>query len=123
MTRKRRRRYKLLEPVDATPGLPARVRAIVTIVQWTFWGGLAGVLVAFALILTLFSHWRLSAQTWLRLWPASERLLATAASLSPAQASHLAVWLTLENGLLYAGFGMVLGGAHVAIRTLRHRSA
>jgi hypothetical protein len=123
MTRKRRRHYKLLEPLAVTPELPARVRAIVTLVQWGFWGGLAGVMVAFALILTLFGHWRLSAATWLRLWPASERLLATAASLSPTQASHLAVWLTLENGLLYAAIGLLLGGAHVAIRALRRRSA
>ncbi len=123
MTRKRRRHYKLLQPVEVTPELPARVRAIVTLVQWAFWGALAGILVSFGLILTLYARWRLSAQTWLRLWPASQRLMDAAPVLSASQASHLAVWLTLENGLLYGGIGIVLGGAHVSIRALRRRSA
>ncbi len=122
MTRKKRRHYKLLQPLEVTPALPPRVRAIVTLVQWVFWAGLAGILAAFGLILTLYARWRLSARTWLRLWPASQRLMDAAPSLSATQASHLAVWLTLENGLLYAGLGLVLGGAHVALRALRHRS-
>jgi hypothetical protein len=121
MSRKKRRRYKVLEPMPVEPTLPARVRAIVTVVQFAFWAGLAGILAAFGLIVTLYAHWRLSAQTWLRLWPASRRLLDSAAALSPSQASHLAVWLSLENGILYAGLGILFGIVYVAIGSLRRR--
>lgn len=119
MTRKRHRRYKLLqaEPVEAQ--LSTRALAIVTVVQWAFWFALAGVLVAFGLILTLFTHFRLNPQTWLRLWPASIRLMTS--DPSATHMGRLALWLTIENGLLYCAIGIVLGFLMVGLRALRRR--
>ncbi|MGN6594275.1 MAG: hypothetical protein ACTHJX_15380 [Terriglobales bacterium] len=122
MSRKKRRRYKLLqpEPESGLPQLSPRAQAIVIVIQWAFWFALAGILVAFLLILSLFTHWRVSEQVWLNLWPASLRLMS-AANLSNTEMSHLALWLTIENGLLYCVFGLLLGGVHVGFRALRRR--
>lgn len=122
MSRKKRRRYKLVQPEAVEEPLPARVVAIVTVVQWTFWFALAGVLVAFLLVISLYTHWRVGAQTWLNLWPASAKLL-TANGLTDRQMTRLALWSSVENGLLYALFGILLGGVHVGFRALRRRWA
>ncbi|MGH9487828.1 MAG: hypothetical protein ACRD04_09615 [Terriglobales bacterium] len=117
MSRKKRRHYKLVQPEPMVPRLSARAEAIVTVVQWAFWFALAGILVAFLLILSLFAHIQLSAQTWLRLWPASFQLMTATGEPSKS----LAIWLTVENGLLYCGFGIVLGLVWVGMRALRRR--
>src|SRR6185312_7285434 len=118
--RKKRKRYKLLVPEPAPPQPPARVVAIVTIVQWTLWFALCGVLMALLLVTSLYTQLHLSPRVWLNLWPASIRLM-TASGLSGHQLTHLAFRLTGENGLLYAGFGALLGVCLVAVRALRRR--
>ncbi|MGH9474829.1 MAG: hypothetical protein ACRD1C_00700 [Terriglobales bacterium] len=119
MTRKRKPHYKLLPSQPVGPQLSARARAIVTIVQWAFWFALAGILVAFFLILSLFTHYRLDPQVWLRLWPASIRLMT--ADPTATKMGRLALRLTLENGLFYGAAGFVLGFLHVGFRSLRRR--
>lgn len=120
--RKKRKRYKVVvaEPKVAQP--PARVLAIVTIIQWTCWFALAGVLVAFFLIASLYTSLRVSPRLWLNLWPASFRLM-TATGLDGHQMTHLAFWTAGENGLVYGLVGILIGGVHVAFRSLRQRFA
>ncbi|TAN20871.1 MAG: hypothetical protein EPN33_13880 [Acidobacteria bacterium] len=119
--RKKRRHYRLLEAEPVVPELSSRAQAIVTIVQWGFWFAIAGILVAFLLILSLFTHFRVDAQTWLRLWPASVHLML-AGGASQSTMGRLALWSTVENGLLYCAIGLVFGFLHVGLRALRrHR--
>jgi len=122
MAKKKRRRYKLLQPEPVVEQPSARVLAVVTLIQWAFWFGLAGVLVAFLLIASLYTHWRIGGQMWLNLWPASERLLS-ATGLTNRQMTNLALWSSVENGLLYGLIGVLVGGVHVAFRALRRRFA
>ena len=117
MPKKRRRRYKLLQPVSVTPTVPARVRNATTLLHWASAGFLLGVVVAFGLVLTLFTRLRLAPQTWLWLWPASMRLMLST-GLTPHQTTHLAFWLAGENGLRYGAFGVAGGVAHVVLRML-----
>ncbi|HWG38140.1 MAG TPA: hypothetical protein VN690_10520 [Terriglobales bacterium] len=118
--RKKRRKYKMVEPVAVEAVAPARVLALVTVIQWGFWFAMAGVLVAFGLVLSLYSHWRVDEQVWLRLWPSSIRLM-TASGLGPHDLTKLALWTTGENGLLYGVIGAVAGGAHAWFRSWRKR--
>lgn len=120
--RKKRSRYKLVTPTAVEPQIPARVLNTVTIVQWGVWGALIGILVAFLLIASLYTQWHISQRYWLALWPASIRLM-TATGLSATQMTHLAFWMAGENGLIYAMAGIIVGGVHVTVRTLRHRWA
>ena len=120
MTRKRQRRYKLLDPSRHRPTAPARVENAATILQWAVAGFMLGVLVAFLLIVTLFTKIHPGRAVWLNLWPASLKLM-TASGLTPHQTTHLAFLLSGENGLLYAMFGTLLGGAVVGLRMLFRR--
>ena len=120
MTRKKRRRYKLLDPQKYGPTIPVRVENAATILQWAVVAFLAGVVVAFLLIVSLFTQFHPGQTLWLDLWPASLKLII-ASGLNPHQTTHLAFWLAGENGLLYAVFGLLLGGAHVTLRLLRRR--
>ncbi len=122
MGKKKRRRYKLLQPEPVVEQPSARVLAVVTLLQWVLWFGMAGVLVALLLVVSLYTHWRVGAQTWVRLWPASERLL-TASGLTDRQMTNLALWSSVENGLLYGLIGVLAGGVHVGLRALRRRFA
>lgn len=100
--------------------LSPRALAIVTVVQWGFWFAIAGILVAFLLILSLFTHVRVEQQMWLHLWPASIHLMM-AGGASSASMGRLALWTTVENGLLYCAFGILFGFLHVGLRALRRR--
>ncbi|MGH9465974.1 MAG: hypothetical protein ACRD1Y_01340 [Terriglobales bacterium] len=115
--RKKQHRYKLLHPEKMPVELSPRAQAIVTIVQWAFWFALAGILVAFLLLLSLFTHYRVSVETWLHLWPASVRLMTATGGPSKG----LAIGMTVENGLLYCAIGILLGFIHVAFRSLRQK--
>ncbi|MGH9417295.1 MAG: hypothetical protein ACRD01_11775 [Terriglobales bacterium] len=114
--RRKRGRYKLLQPETVQTPVPPRVIAIAIAIQWVFWFALAGVLAAFLLVLSVYLHWHFQEETWLRLWPASLRLI-TGADLSTASM----VWATLENACLYAVFGLAFGALHLSFRALRHR--
>lgn len=118
--RKKQRRYKMVVPKAGEPELPARVVAIVTIIQWAIWFALAGVIMAFSLVASLYTSMHISARVWLNLWPASVRLM-TATGLDGHQLTHLAFWMAGENALIYAAVGVLLGGVHVAFRALRQR--
>lgn len=118
--RKKRKRYKLVEPKAEGEAIPARVLAIVLVIQWTLWLAVAGVLIPLLLLASLFTKLHLGSSVWLQLWPASARLMS-AANLDGRQMSHLALWLAAENGLIYAAFGILLGLAHVGLRRLRRR--
>src|SRR6185312_17156793 len=107
MPPKKRRRYKLLEPLPVEQELPPRVVAVVTVFQWMLWFAMAGVLVAFCLVLSLELRWHVSTQLWLRLWPASVQLMT--ADPSRAHMTRLALWTTTENGIMYGGVGVVIG--------------
>lgn len=120
MSRKKRRRYKLLHPEAVAETLPPRVQAVVTIVQWMFWLAMAGVFIAFGLILSLYTHWRINGQVWLKLWPASIQLM-TAGDASPQHLARLALWATVENGLIYGAGGIILGTAWALVRYRRRR--
>lgn len=122
MSRKKKRRYKLLEAEPLAPQVPPRVQAAVTIIQWAFYCAMAGIIIAFLLVLSLFSHFRLGQQWWLSLWPASIKLM-TASGLTQSELTHLALWASVENGLIYGLIGILLGGVHVAFRALRRRSS
>ncbi|MGH9481100.1 MAG: hypothetical protein ACRD1L_03320, partial [Terriglobales bacterium] len=74
------------------------------------------------LILSLYTHWRVSQQWWLNLWPASVRLMS-ATNLTQSQLTHAALWASVQNGLVYGLIGVLLGGVHVAFGALRRRWA
>lgn len=118
--RKKRKHYKLVEPQAEGEVTPARVLAIVLVIQWTLWLAVLGVLIPLLLLASLFTKLHLGSSVWLQLWPASERLMS-ATGLDGRQMSHLALWLAAENGLIYAAFGILLGLIHVGYRRLRHR--
>jgi len=120
--RKKRRKYKVVQPLAEEGVAPARVLAAVTIIQWGFWFALTGVLVAFGLVLSLYTRWRVDEQLWLRLWPSSIQLM-TAAGLGKPELTKLALWTTGENGLLYGAVGLAAGGAHAWFRAWRKRRA
>ncbi|HEY7838262.1 MAG TPA: hypothetical protein VIC54_06655 [Terriglobales bacterium] len=117
MTRKRRRHYKLLTPIEAAVLPPRRVEDLTTLGRWAGALFMAGVLVALLLIASLFTSLHPQPSLWLRVWPASLRLMTTP-GLSGHQATHLALWLAGKNGLLYALIGILAGGVHVLIRRL-----
>ncbi|MGH9393438.1 MAG: hypothetical protein ACRD1E_04655 [Terriglobales bacterium] len=110
-----------MQPLDPEAAPPGRVLALVTVIQWGFWFGLAGVLVAFGLVLSLYTHRAVNEQLWLRLWPASMQLM-TAAGMGQRELTSLALWTTGENGLLYAAIGVLAGGAYVGLRRLRKKT-
>ena len=116
MTRKRRRHYKLLTPIEAAVP-PRRADDLATLGRWAGALFMTGVLVALLLIASLFTSLHPQPSLWLRVWPASLRLMTTP-GLSGHQATHLALWLAGENGLLYALIGILAGGVHVLIRRL-----
>lgn len=118
--RKKRKRYKLVAPTAAEPAIPERVLFLVLVMQWTLWLGLLGVLVPMLLLTSLFTHVRIAPEWWLRLWPVSIRLL-TATGLNARQMSHLALLLAGENGLVYALYGILLGGIHGSLRRIFRR--
>ncbi|MGH9518877.1 MAG: hypothetical protein ACRD2D_04475 [Terriglobales bacterium] len=120
--RKKRKRYKVVEPQAEGEVIPPRVLAIVLVVEWTLWLAVAGVLIPLLLLGSLFTKLHLGASVWLQLWPASHRLL-TATGLDGRQMGHLALWMAAENGLIYAGFGLLLGLAHLGFRRLRRGRA
>lgn len=121
--RKKLKRYKLVTPeaLGAEP-IPPRVLAILLVIQWTIWLAIVGTFIPLLLLGSLFTKLHLGTSTWLRFWPASQRLL-TATGLDGRQMSHLALWLAAENGLLYAAYGALLGLLHLAWRRLRRRTA
>lgn len=118
--RKKRRHYKLVAPQAAGEVIPPRVLAIVLVIQWTLWLAVAGVMIPLLLLGSLFTKLHLGASVWLQLWPASRRLM-TATGLNGTQMGHLALWMAAENGLIYGGFGVLLGLGHLGVRRLRHR--
>lgn len=120
MTRKKRRHYKLLTPVEMAA--PPRAEDLLTLARWAGAFFLTGMLVALLLITSLFTALHPQASIWLRVWPASLRLMTTP-GLSGHQATHLALWLAGENGLLYALIGILAGGVHVIARKLYRRFA
>lgn len=118
--RKKRKRYKLTVPAIVEPEPPQRVVVIVTLIEWTAWFALAGVLVAFLLIASLYTSMRLGQAMWLNLWPASIHIM-TARNLTPHQMTHLAFWMAGENGLLYGLIGILAAGLKVGLGLLWRR--
>lgn len=119
MARKKRRHYKVLTPVPVAAG-PRRVEDLATLARWAGAFFMAGLLVALLLMASLFTSLHPQPSLWLRIWPASLRLMTTP-GLGGHEATHLAMWLAGENGLLYALIGILAGGVHVVGRMLYRR--
>jgi len=120
-TRKKSGHYKLVAPLAADAQRKRRQAGLQIILRWVLLCGVAGVLVAFGLIASVFTPLRPGAALWLELWPASLRLL-TSSGLDPHQTTHLAFLLAGENGLLYSGFGVPIGAVHVLMREILRRT-
>lgn len=121
MTRKKHRHYKLLTPLRPEAS-PRRIEDLATLGRWAGAFFMTGVLVALLLMASLFTSWRPQLSIWLHVWPSSLKLMTTP-GLDGHQATHLAMWLAGENGLLYAVIGILAGGVHVLGRKLYRRWA